>query len=55
MYVDTSSAAGIQPHLLEYAVEKIGAEKILFGTVRDLNTAFGPYRFVVVSPPVSST
>ena len=34
VYVDTSSAAGIQPHLLEYAVEKIGAEKILFGTVR---------------------
>ena len=26
-----------QPHLLEYAVEKIGAEKILFGTVRALS------------------
>ena len=32
VYVDTSSAAGIQPHLLEYAVQQIGAEKILFGT-----------------------
>ena len=32
VHVDTSSAAGIQPHLLEYAVSKVGAEKILFGT-----------------------
>ena len=42
MYVDTSSAAGIQPHLLEYAVEKIGAEKILFGTVRAFASASHP-------------
>ena len=42
VYVDTSSAAGIQPHLLEYAVEKIGAEKILFGTVRAFACASHP-------------
>ena len=42
VYVDTSSAAGIQPHLLEYAVEKIGAEKILFGTVRVFASASHP-------------
>ena len=32
IFVDTSSAANIFPGLLEWAVDKIGAEKILFGT-----------------------
>lgn len=30
--LETHCVAGIQPHLLEYAVEQIGADKILFGT-----------------------
>eukprot|EP01052_Picozoa_sp_SAG31_P026241 SAG31_NODE_2364_length_5860_cov_11.314529_4_plen_315_part_00 len=32
VYVDTSSAASINPGLVEYAVEKIGSDRILFGT-----------------------
>ena len=32
MYVDCSSARNVMPRLLEWAVTRIGAEKILFGT-----------------------
>ncbi|MEO6906416.1 MAG: amidohydrolase family protein [Abditibacteriaceae bacterium] len=32
VYVDTSSAQSITPRLIEWAVEEIGAEKILYGT-----------------------
>jgi len=32
LFVDTSSAQSIMPHLIEWAVEKIGPQKILYGT-----------------------
>ena len=32
VYVDTSSARSIMPHLIEWAVGEIGAERLLFGT-----------------------
>lgn len=32
VYTDTSGSASVQNNVLEYAVEKVGAEKILFGT-----------------------
>jgi hypothetical protein len=32
VFTDTSSARSILPHLIEYAVSEVGAEKILFGT-----------------------
>ena len=32
VYTDTSGSASIQNNVLEYAVEKVGADKILFGT-----------------------
>lgn len=32
VYADTSSASSITPHLIEWAVEEIGADRVLFGT-----------------------
>ena len=32
VYTDTSGSASVQNNVLEYAVEKVGADKILFGT-----------------------
>ena len=32
IYVDTSSSWSILPHMIEWAVDEIGAERILFGT-----------------------
>ena len=32
VYVDTSSAASITPGLVEYAVEQVGSDRIVFGT-----------------------
>ena len=32
VFVDTSSAQSLMPHLIEWAVEEIGAPKILYGT-----------------------
>ena len=32
IFVDTSSAASVNPGLVEYAVEQIGSDRICFGT-----------------------
>lgn len=39
LYVDTSSANSITPKLIEWAVQEIGAERILFGTDTPLYSA----------------
>lgn len=32
IYIDTSSARNILPHLIEWAVDEVGADRLLFGT-----------------------
>jgi len=32
LFVDTSSAQSILPHLIEWAVREVGAERLLYGT-----------------------